>query len=158
MKIREAEEKDIEGIIELYRETVRAVNAKDYNEEQIEIWSAGAENYDNWKKPISEQYFLVAVIDDIIVGLSSITPVGYLDFMYVHKDFQRRGIAKKLLIEIERKAAEQMNDEIFSHVSKTAKGFFEKYGYVYSGDDINKFKGVEFMNSIMKKKLRLIIA
>ncbi|MEO8209694.1 MAG: GNAT family N-acetyltransferase [bacterium] len=154
MKIREARQKDIEGIIELYRETVRAVNSKDYSKEQIKVWSEGAENYDNWKRHILEQYFLVAVIDNVIVGFSSIAPNGYLDFMYVHKDFQRKGIATNLLIEIERKAEEQKNEEIYSHVSATAKGFFEKSGYKYFGELKDSYKEVIFINNLMKKILR----
>ena len=153
MTIREATENDLEAIANLYSETVRAINAKDYTKEQIEVWATGAENLDNWKRHIKEQYFIVAEKDKKVIGFSSITPDGYLDFMYVHKDFQRVGVAKKLLAGIESKANEQKNTEIYSHVSKTAKGFFEKSGYVYSGEKKDPYKGVVFINNIMKKKM-----
>lgn len=152
IKIRTATERDAETISILYSETVRKINSKDYSEEQIKVWSGGSGNLDHWKRHIGEQYFIVAETDNVIVGFSSITPEGYLDFMYVHKNFQRAGVAKKLLEEIERKAAEQKNSEVYSHVSKTAKGFFEKFGYKHTGDLIDPYKGVVFINSIMKKK------
>lgn len=154
IKIRTATESDVAAIADLYSETVRNINSKDYTERQIEVWSNGSANLENWKRHIKEQYFVVAEIKNTIAGFSSITPEGYLDFMYVHKDFQRVGIAKKLLDEIEKKAIEQKNPEIFSHVSKTAKGFFEKSGYVFSGESIDPYKGEVFINNIMKKKFK----
>ncbi len=158
MKIRKAEEKDVEGISELYYGTVRSINSKDYSEKEIEVWSSSAFNFERWKKNIAEQYFLVAEEeeeDNLIIGFSSITPEGYLDFMYVHKDFQRRGVASGLLSGIEEKASEQNNEEIYYHVSRTAKEFFEKSGYVYSGDNTETFKGVVFVNNIMIKKMNV---
>ena len=65
-----------------------------------------------------------------IVGFSSITPTGYLDYMFVHKDFQGRGIATMLLEEIERYALAAGIKRITSEVSLTARPFFEKQGYV----------------------------
>lgn len=163
--LRTATENDIPSIGKLFSETVRNVNAKDYTEEAIRVWSSLGENTGMWKKRIAEQYFIVAQINGVITGFSSIDPAGYLDFMYVHKDYQRMGVAKTLLEEIERKAIEQNNPEIFSHVSKTAMGFFEKAGYRYSGDIVSPgyiysdgivtpYNEVEFINSIMVKKIK----
>ena len=155
MTIREAKEKDIPEITKLYDETVRAVNSKDYNEQEVEVWASSAENPGMWKSRIAEQYFIVAEADGMVVGFSSIALDGYLDYMYVHKDYQRKGAARKLLEEIELKAVQQNNAEIYSHVSRTAKGFFEKHGYIHSGDKIDPFRGVVFVNSIMKKKINI---
>lgn len=155
MTIRKAENSDIPEIIKLYDETVRAVNSKDYNKQEVEVWASSAENPGMWKNRIAEQYFIVAEAGGMIVGFSSIASDGYLDYMYVHKDYQRKGAARKLLEEIELKAVEQKNIEIYSHVSRTAKGFFEKNGYIHSGDKIDPFRGVVFVNSIMKKKINI---
>jgi len=162
--IRTARENDIAAIGWLFSETVRNVNAKDYTEDEIRAWSSSGENTAMWKKRIDEQYFIVAEINGIIAGFSSIDPKGYLDFMYVHTDYQRMGVAKKLLREIERKAYQQKNTSIFSHVSKTARVFFEKSEYKYSGDivspgfiysngKITPYDKVEFINSIMVKEI-----
>lgn len=155
MKIREANINDAVEIGQLYFNTVRFINSKDYDENQIKVWSESGLETDRWEKIIGEQYFLVAEIDSIISGFATLTKDGYLDFMYVHKDFQRRGVAKKLLEEIEKKADEQNNSEIYSHVSNTAKGFFEKHGYYFDGEHINNFKGETFVNNLMKKKMNV---
>lgn len=90
---------------------------------------------------------------NIVAGFSSLAKDGYLDFMYVSKDFQRCGVASKMLAAIEQKAKEQKNPEIYSHVSKTAKGFFQKMGYEYKEDISDLYKGELFINALMVKKL-----
>ncbi|MBE2227392.1 MAG: GNAT family N-acetyltransferase [Ignavibacteria bacterium] len=169
IKLRTAVFDDIPKIVEMYRGTVHAVNAKDYTPEQIKVWADGPVNYPRWEKAIEEQYFVLAEIDNtpglkpdpslkkegnkLIAGFSSIAKDGYLDFMYVSKDFQRCGVASKLLAAIEQKAKEQNNSEIYSHVSKTAKGFFLKTGYEHKEDIKDMYKGELFINALMVKKL-----
>ncbi len=149
--LRTAVEDDIPAIGALYTETVRNVNSIDYPAEQIDVWSLSGHDSERWKKHVAEQYFVLALIDDVIAGFGSIDPNGYLDFMYVHKDYQRMGVAKALLGEIERKAVEQKNPQIYSHVSKTARGFFEKFGYKHVRDLNDPYKGVIFINNLMVK-------
>ncbi len=165
--IRRAVHKDADLICRLYYDRVRNVNFKDYSPEQIEVWSNGGLNPDKWKRKIDEQYFILAEIvntplpqsslpsqeGNIILGFSSIAPDGYLDFLYAHKDYQRHGVASALLKEIETKAAKQKNSEIYSHVNKTAKGFFEKMGDEHKEDLRDMYKGVMFINALMVKKL-----
>ncbi|HMQ68976.1 MAG TPA: GNAT family N-acetyltransferase [Ignavibacteria bacterium] len=154
IKIRRAKESDSQEIGNMYFDTVNAINSKDYPEEKIKVWAASGKKIEMWKKKISEQYFLVAETDKVITGISSIDPEGYLDFMYVHKDYQRMGIARALLNEIEKKAAEQNNKEIWAYVSITADPFFKKNGYEFSGEKIIVVQGVEFVDRILKKKLK----
>ncbi len=151
--IRPARLSDVDQICKLYYDTVRNVNFKDYSPEQVEVWSNGGLNADNWKRKIDEQYFIVVEIDGELTGISSIAQDGYLDYLYVHKDYQRCGVASVLLGEIERKALEQKNIQIYSHVSKTAKGFFEKMGYEHKEDLPDMYKGMLFVNALMVKKL-----
>lgn len=151
--IRPARVNDIDKICRLFYDTVRNVNVKDYSPVQIEVWSNGGLNSDNWKRKIDEQYFIVAEIDSELAGFSSIAQDGYLDYLYIHKDYQSHGVATALLKEIDIKAAEQNNAEIYSHVSKTAKGFFEAMGYEHKEDLRDMYKGVLFINALMVKKL-----
>ncbi|MCE7041925.1 GNAT family N-acetyltransferase [Dyadobacter sp. CY312] len=129
VSIRKAKIEDLDEIRTLFRDTVITINSENYNPEEIKVWSECYKNVSSWTRDILEQHFLVAVYDTQIVGFSSITDNGYLDFLYVHKEFQRCGIAKKLLHEIENRAKELSLMEIYSHVSKTAFLFFQKHGY-----------------------------
>ena len=153
INIRQASKKDVDEIRFLFRDTVTFINSADYKQDEISVWADSYKNVESLTKKILNQYFLVATMSDKIVGFSSLTDNGYLDFMYVHKDFQRQGIAKRLLVEIEMQAEKLLLKKIFSHVSKTARPFFEKNGYIKTGDQINKVQNIEFVNSVMIKTI-----
>ncbi|MBN8584117.1 MAG: GNAT family N-acetyltransferase [Ignavibacteria bacterium] len=169
IKLRTAVIDDIPDIIEMNRQTVFTVNAKDYTPAQIKVWADGALIFKRWEDALKDQYFVLAEEhttpglkpdpslkkegSNIVAGFSSLAKDGYLDFMYISKDFQRCGVASKLLAAIEQKAKEQKNPEIYSHVSKTAKGFFLKMGYEHKEDISDLYKGELFINALMVKKL-----
>ena len=76
---------------------------------------------------IRTHYFIVAVNRQAqIVGFSSITKQGYLHSMFVHKDFQGRGIASMLLDEIEQYANITGIMRIMSEASLTARSVLRK--------------------------------
>ena len=87
MDIRKARRNDIDGIIELFKNTVINVCKADYGNEQINVWAAAAENKQKWIDRIDRQYFLVAEQDNKIIGFGSIENGDYLDVMYIHKDY-----------------------------------------------------------------------
>ncbi len=128
--IRKATEADILQLQELYFETITAINSRDYNLQQIRAWSSTADRTESLIKKIREQHFYVAENDDpIIIGFTSLTNSGYLDMMYVHKDFQNKGIAKVLLQKIMEKAKALQISTLETEASITAKPFFEKHGF-----------------------------
>lgn len=73
--------------------------------------------------------------------------------MFVHKDFQRKGIATMLLSEIERHAATMGIIRITSEVSLTARPFFEKRGYIVEAEQKRKANQLFLTNFRMVKKL-----
>jgi putative acetyltransferase len=149
----EASVADIKEITRLFYDTIQVINSKDYPKDEIDDWSSWYTDIDKWAEAINEHYFIVAKLDDKIVGFSSLATDGYLDFMFVHKDFQKQGIAKALLTEIENKASIQQNDRIYSDVSITAKGFFEKHGFDVEKQQMKKSKKKELVNFRMIKKI-----
>jgi putative acetyltransferase len=92
-------------------------------------------------------------LDDKIVGFASLDykKMDFLDFMYVHKDYLRRGIAGELLhaIEIEKSGGVDLEAD----VRITAKAFFEKKGFRVQKENRNKKKnGFEIINYRMLKE------
>ncbi len=141
---------DLEQIATLFYETITNVNAKDYNAEEIQLWSTRDQKF--WQRRFSEQHFIIAESDGEILGFTSLTESGYIDFMYVHKDYQGQHIGKMLLQEIEKYAYEMGIDEIHSHVSVTAKPFFVKHGFILVKEKRKKISGT-FENYAMQKYL-----
>ena len=129
------------------------MNIKDYTQEEIDDWSSWYSDTDKWKQKINEQFFIIAQLNNELVGFGSLTKDGYLDYMFVHKDHQRKGIAKNLYSTIEEKALEQKNHIIYSEVSITAKDFFESLGFEIEKSQKKKSKNKELSNFKMRKLL-----
>lgn len=161
IKTRRAAPEDLSELRQLYIDTVTNVNAKDYDANQIQAWikpwyepDTVTRDKRTFADKIVEQHFIAAVIDGSIAGFASVEDNGYLDFMYVHKDFQRHGVAKALLTELENYALQKNIPELNAIVSKTALGFFEKHGWEKIREDVVEVRGAVFVDNIMIKKLQ----
>ncbi|MEN2776179.1 GNAT family N-acetyltransferase, partial [Acetivibrio clariflavus] len=104
MHIRRYSSKDISEIVELFYNTVHTVNLKDYSLEEVEAWAPKDIDKDAWNRRLSENFTIVAEQDGIIVGFASLACNGYYDMLYIHKDYQRQGIAAALTDIIEKEA------------------------------------------------------
>lgn len=154
MDLRKATVSDLAGILELFRETIIEVNKKDYSPEQLQVWMAGANDIERWQNKIRDQYFLIAEERSKIIGFASITPEGYLDTLFVHKDRQGEGIAGLLIRSLLEFAKDQQITEITTDASITARPFFEKVGFrVIRKQEINK-KGISIANYKMRVSLK----
>jgi putative acetyltransferase len=157
IEVRQSVSGDVERITQLFYDTIQNININDYSQEEVDDWSSWKTDIDKWLEKMQEQYFVVAVIKNKIVGFSSLALDGYLDFMFVDKDTQGQGVASALLSEIERKANEQNNDVIYSDVSLTAKGFFESKGFIVERQQLKKSKKKELVNYRMTKPVAGLI-
>ena len=149
---------DIEEIVSLFYETVISVHSKDYSESEIDAWAPKDEKklkVQSWKKSLSQNITYVAKVNEKIVGFSDLTHSGHLDRLYVHKDYQRQGIATALVDMLESAAKELNLLEIKTEASITAKPFFEKRGYKGACSQIIERKGINLTNFIMVKNFKL---
>ena len=97
MFIREYISSDCEQLAELFYQTVHTVNAKDYSQEQLCVWATGNVDLSVWNKSFLEHNTFVAISHNTFVGFGDIDNRGYLDRLFVHKDYQRQGIAKCIM-------------------------------------------------------------
>jgi putative acetyltransferase len=145
---------DLTEMQTLFVETIETVCKKDYSPEQIKVWTSSIEHTNRWTDRLQKQYFLIAHVENKIVGYSSLQDNDYLDILYVHKDFQRQGIADRLYHEIEKEVIKRGSTILSSDVSITAKPFFEKKGFKAILEQKNIINGVEIVNYKMTKDLR----
>ncbi|ATP57475.1 GNAT family N-acetyltransferase [Pedobacter ginsengisoli] len=153
IKLRTAITADIASITQLYTETVLTVCTGEYNQNELETWASLGQNLERWKDRIKNQYFLIAELGEKIVGFASLSHEGYLDVFYIHKDYQRRGIAFTLYNTLEEQAIRLSLKNIIADVSKTAKPFFEKQGFLTLREQLNHLKGYILVNYKMEKKI-----
>ncbi|RZJ61012.1 MAG: GNAT family N-acetyltransferase [Flavobacterium sp.] len=151
--IRPALPADLPEIKQLFVETIMNVCSNDYTNEQQRIWAATAENEERWTNALNDQYFVVAERESKIAGFASLANNNYFDFLYVHKDFQRQGIADGLYEYLERKALDSGTRILTSDVSKTARPFFERKGFKVVSEQTNVRLGIEIVNYKMEKEL-----
>jgi len=149
-----ARKNDLGEIQKLFVDTITSVCRDDYSSEQIRVWTSSVKNKDRWGKKILEEYFLVAENEAQIVGYASLEGVEHLDLLYVHKDFQRQGIASTLYELIEKEAITRGAVQLHSDVSITAKQFFIKKGFIVVEEQKKIIESVEITNYQMVKELR----
>lgn len=149
MIIRQYTPKDCEDLVKLFYHTVHTINAKDYSQEQLNVWATDKIDLEVWNKSLSEHYTVVAVENNIIVGFGDIDKSGYLDRLFVHGDYQRRGIATAICNELERAVKV---DKIITHASITAKPFFEQRGFNVVKEQQVLRKGIALTNYVMANK------
>lgn len=148
MTIRKYMPSDCEELAQLFYDTVHTVNANDYTIEQLNVWADGNVNLTQWNQSLSGHFSLVAVENGIIVGFGDIDKTGYLDRLYVHKDYQRQGIAAALCGRLEQRF---VVEQITTHASITAKPFFAHRGYDVIREQQVMRGGILLTNYVMKK-------
>ena len=147
MEIRKYIKTDLPQMAELFYNTVHSINTADYSEKEINAWATGKIDFEKWDKAYNESYTLVADDNGIIAGFGNIYSSGYLDMLYVHKDYQHRGIASEICLGLENKF--NVN-KITVNASITAKPFFEKRGYKVLHKQTVKRNEVNIINYVME--------
>lgn len=148
MEIRKYQQSDCKELTELFYNTVHTVNATDYTEKQLNVWATGQVDLRQWNLSLQEHCSVVAVENDIIVGFGDIDKTGYLDRLFVHVDYQRKGIATSICNQLE----QLVEGNITTHASITARPFFEKRGYKVVKEQQVERQGIFLTNYVMAKE------
>ena len=102
--------------------------------------------FKKWNQSFQEHYSIVAVENETIFGDIDLT--GYLDRLFVHADYQRKGIAAAICDQLE----QAVQGNITTHASITAKPFFEKRGYRVLKEQQVERQGIFLTNYVMVKE------
>ena len=133
VSVRAMRSEDARRFLEIQRESVRGLAARDYPTAVIEAWAA---------LPITdavvEQFLsnrdgeirLIAELDSQAVGIGALVPGNSeLRACYVVPGAARRGVGAAVVAEIERIAREQKLDYLRLESSLTAEPFYAALGY-----------------------------
>ena len=138
---------DRKEIINLFYRTVHAINAKNYTESQLNAWAPEEVDLEKWNPSLQENFCLVAIENNVIVGFGDIDNEEFLDRLYVHADHQRKWIATAICDRLE----QIVPGCITPHASTTAKPFFEKRGYKVVKEQKVVRHQIVLKNFVMKK-------
>ncbi len=147
---------DIKEVISLFYETVHAINARDYSSAQLDAWASKDDQLHKeqlWTESLRNNISYVAHINGTMVGFVDMSHSGYLDRLYVHKDFQRQGVASSLVNMVEFEANKLALTRLSTDASITAKPFFLNRGYQIMQTQNVERNGVTLVNFKMMKQL-----
>ncbi|MEH2287919.1 GNAT family N-acetyltransferase [Nostoc sp.] len=155
MKLRIYEIADTEEIMKLFYDTIHEVNIHDYTQEQVAAWALANMDIEVWIKSLGSKFTYVAEEQDKIIGFGELEANGHINRFYCHKDFQRKGVGKKILEQIELKANSLGVDKLFTEASITAKPFFESQGFIVIKKQEVERIGQKLINFVMEKCLKI---
>ena len=150
MRLRIYEIADTEEIMKLFYDTVHEVNIHDYTQEQVAAWAPANMDIEVWIKSLGSKFTYVAEQEKII-GFGELEANGHIDRFYCHKDFQRKGVGKKILEQIELKANSLGLKKLFTEASITAKPFFESQNFIVVKQQEVERRGQKLINFVMEK-------
>lgn len=156
MEISKYLEQDLDAIVNLFLDTVHVINRQDYTEEQLDAWAPYDEKErikNNWRITLREHISYVASCEGQLVGFADMTLDGQIKRVYVHKDYQGRGIAKKLLDQLEGEAYQLGLIHLATDASITSVPFFKRQGFAVVSEKQLMQKNIPLRNFSMEKEL-----
>ncbi len=153
MYIKKLLDDEYEEVIKLIYETVHHVCKDDYTEKELFAWAPEKFDTIKFRQALDGCYNTVMKDKNGIVGFLSMEPDGYINRVYTHKDYLKRGIAADLLKDAEEWAKNNGIYELRLDSSKTAEGFYIRMGFSEKGVSVLTHNGVIFKNKTMHKFL-----
>ena len=158
MQLKPYQPDNLTAMLALFHRTVHTVNAKDYTPQQQDAWAPGDVTQDpqrraRWDQTLREHLSLLAWEGEELMGFGDIDlAAGYLDRLYVHGEFQGRGVATALTEALEGYARGRGVETLSVHASRTARPFFEGRGYQVVHSQKVLRRGVWLENFRMERK------
>ncbi|MEG4341115.1 GNAT family N-acetyltransferase [Microcoleus sp. D3_18_C2] len=153
MRIRTYEIGDTQQIVKLFYDTIHEVNIRDYTQAQVDAWAPADMDIESWTKSLSSKFTFVAEEGEKIAGFGELEANGHIDRFYCHKNFQRQGVGRLILKQIESKAQDLGINKLFAEVSITARPFFESQGFIAIRKQEVESRGQKFINFAMEKNI-----
>jgi putative acetyltransferase len=144
---------DCRPLAELFRRSVREIARKDYSAEQVTAWAPDEADLERFHARRSAKPTFVAEIGGAHAGFSDLEPNGHIDMLFVHPDFQRRGVAKALIEHVVEFARAAGHKHLTVEASITARPSFERQGFSVVTDQIVESNGARFLNYRMERSL-----
>jgi putative acetyltransferase len=152
MVIRKAEVRDISGMTNVFASAVENTSAF-YTVNQRAAWVSHALRPAFWDELIRTHYTMVCFEMNVLVGLIAFSSRGEVSMLYILPQYQRKGIASRLIAII----SEYAHEEGYAHVKVDASLYLRplllKLGFELVEEYTKTIKDVEFPNAIMVKEL-----
>jgi len=121
---------DVSLLREIFRDSIEELTADDYSEAQQKAWASSADDEAAFGKKLAGELTLVATLGGSPVGFASLEGKDKIDMLYVHPAAAGQGVGAMLIDALEKLAGARGAAKLVVDAGDTARGFFEKRGYV----------------------------
>lgn len=137
----------------IFRESIEDLTGEDYSPAQAAAWAAFADDQRAFGAHLARHLTLVATVEGAPAGFAALKEPDHVEMLYVHPAAAGQGVAAFLLDALEKLASARGARRLTADASDTARGFFEKRGFV--GQHRNTvMRGDEWLgNTRMEKRL-----
>jgi len=144
---------DVPLLAEIFRASIEELAADDYSDAQREAWASAADDEAEFGQRLGRELTLVATHQGAAIGFAALADNTRIDMLYVHPAAAGRGAGAMLADALEKLAAARAAKELTVEASDSARGFFEKRGYVARTRNTVTVAGEWLANTMMSKKL-----
>ncbi len=144
---------DVPLLADIFRASIGELSADDYSEAQQEAWAAAADDEAEFGARLAGELTLVATVDGHALGFASLADNKRIDMLYVHPVVAGQGAAAMLCDALEKLAAARGAKGLSVDASDTARGFFERRGFVPKIRNTVALAGEWLANTTMVKPL-----
>jgi putative acetyltransferase len=140
-------------LAEIFRAAIAQLTVDDYSEAQQEAWASAAKDEDAFGKDLASQLTLIATLDGSPVGFASLEGKDKIGMLYVHPAVTGKGVGAMLVDALEKLAGGRGVARLSVDASDSARGFFEKRGYVAQQRNTVSLGGEWLANTTLHKQL-----
>ena len=127
--VRSAKQKDIESICLVHHAAVYALEGGPYKKDILEAWAAAVTPKVIQKgMDTSDIIGFVAEVEGTVIGFGAMH-CDEIRAIYVHPNFQKKGVGSKLLARLETKAIENGFHHLNLNASLNARFFYKAHNY-----------------------------
>lgn len=142
-------------LFEVYYSAIHQVASRDYSSAQIEAWAPRNVDPALWANRIQGiNPFVMESNDGSLLAYADLQANGYIDHFFVSGAHPLRGLGTILMKHILEEASLLGLTELASDVSRTAEGFFEKFGFRVVERRQPVVRGVVIPNALMRLELK----
>ena len=138
---------------EIFRDSIEELTADDYTVAQQEAWASVADDAAEFGKKLAGQLTLIATLEGSPVGFASLQGKEKIDMLYVHSAAAGHGVGAMLIDALEKLAGGRGAGKLSVDASDSARGFFEKRGYVAQQRNTVSVGDEWLANTTMQKQL-----
>jgi putative acetyltransferase len=145
---------DATVVAEIFRESILALTGDDYGEAQQAAWASAADDVAAFARKLGRQLTLIATMSGSPVGFASLEDRDKIDMLYVHPGAAGHGAGAMLADALEKLSGGRGAEKLTVDASDTARGFFEKRGYVAQQRNSISMGDEWLANTTMSKQIK----